>query len=451
MPEMVIEMMTYLRHKTHATEFPTHMISPRFIPALGVSLLAAAGLQAGLIPGSKSIGAVWFVGDSITLGKFDNDPTGSPRKSLYDLLVAQGYTFSFTGHYTDSVDGLPNTGDTPATNLYQYHSGVSGSVIGANLGSRTGMTQNLPTFWTSGRLASVKPDVILIMLGTNDVSDSVNSGISPGRLVAHMNTLLNAIYALPGVGTPTVIVASIPPNRTNLVPTPNTITNTAAFNAGLPGVVTSQQALGRDVHFVDPFTPLDNGFATNMIATDNLHPNSTGNATIAQQWFNAIDGLAGSAPAYAVWAQTHITGIRPGAAAAASDDPDGDGRTNLYEFAFNGDPLNGADSGQVHVLTTSPAQGGTDSGCLVLTIAVRAGTPDFSGAPSPAATHDGITYTIEGGSTLSAFGAAVNVLAAPVTGGLPAAGTGYEYRSFSLAGSEGLAGSGFLRARVTQP
>ena len=448
---MAIALMTYLRHKTHIPEFLSRMIPSQLPIPLRASLLAAAGLQAGIIPGSKSIGALWFFGDSITLGKFDNDPNGSPRKSLYDLLIAQGYTFSYTGHYTDSVDGLPNTGDTPETNLYQYHSGISGSVIGDNLGSRTGMTQNLPTFWTSGRLASVKPDVILIMLGTNDVNDSVSSGISPGRLIAHINTLLNAIYALPGVGTPTVLVASIPPNRTNLVPTPNTITNTAAFNSGLPGVVTSQQALGRDVHFVDPFTPLDSGFATNMIATGNLHPNSTGNATIAQQWFNAIDALAGSAPAYTVWAQTHITGIRPGAAAAASDDPDGDGRTNLYEFAFNGDPLNGGDSGQVHVLTTSQTQAGTDPGTLVLTIAVRAGTPDFSGAPSPAATHDGITYTIEGASTLSAFGATVNVLATPVTSGLPPAGTGYEYRSFSLAGSIGLAGSGFLRARVTQP
>ena len=105
----------------------------------------------------------------------------------------------------------------------------------------------------------------------------------------------------------------------------------------------------------------------------------------------------------------------------------------------------------MHVLTTSQTQAGTDPGTLVLTIAVRAGTPDFTGAPSPAASHDGITYTIEGASTLSAFGATVNVLATPVTSGLPPAGTGYEYRSFSLAGSIGLAGSGFLRARVTQP
>jgi hypothetical protein len=44
---------------------------------------------------------------------------------------------------------------------------------------------------------------------------------------------------------------------------------------------------------------------------------------------------------------------------------------------------------------------------------------------------------------------------APVTAGLPAlvaqGGINYEYRSFSLSGSEGLSGKGFLQVRVTNP
>jgi len=418
---------------------------------LVATFLAPCGVRAGIIPGSKSLGAVWFIGDSITQSNLDGDPNGSPRKSLYDLLIAQGYTFTYTGHSTANVDGLPSTGETPATNLYQFHSGISGSVItNADSTNGTGMTENLPTFWTSGRLASVKPDVILIMLGTNDVNASVSNGISPARITAHLGTLVSAIHGLPGVGKPTVFVASIPPNRTNLSATPSTITNTAAFNAGIPSMVSAQQALGRDVHFVDQFTPLDAAFATDMIATGNLHPNAAGNSTVAQQWFNAIDALAASAPPYAVWAQTHIAQFQPTASTAAADDPDGDGRSNLYEFAFNGDPLNAADAGHVHVLS---ADSGVGAGAreLILTIAVRAGTPAFSGTPSPAASNDGITYVIEGGTTLGDFAATVNVMPTPVTTGLPPAGSGYEYRSFSLAGSNGLAGAGFLRARVTQP
>ena len=86
---------------------------------------------------------------------------------------------------------------------------------------------------------------------------------------------------------------------------------------------------------------------------------------------------------------------------------------------------------------------------LILTIAVLAGTPAFSADDSPTATYDGITYTIQGSTTLE-NSTKVNVLATPVTTGLPAAGSGHEYRSFSLDGSAGLTGKGFLRAQVTQ-
>jgi hypothetical protein len=40
---------------------------------------------------------------------------------------------------------------------------------------------------------------------------------------------------------------------------------------------------------------------------------------------------------------------------------------------------------------------------------------------------------------------------APVTTGLPSAGAGYEYHSFSLDGSNGLTGKGFLPTNVTSP
>lgn len=240
---------------------------------------------------TKTIGAVWFIGDSITQSNADGDGNGSPRKALYDLLIANGYSFTFTGHYTANVDGLPASGDTPETNLYQYHSGVSGSVIGNDLNGRVGITQNLPGFWTSGRLAAVKPNVVLIMLGTNDVDQNVDLANAPGRLT----TLLNTLYAQPGVGTPRVMVASIPPNRTS----PDDPANTAAFNAAVPGVVNAQRALGRNVSYVDQFTPLENAYATNM-SGDNLHTNATGNATLAQQWFNAIASVPPSAPAISV-------------------------------------------------------------------------------------------------------------------------------------------------------
>lgn len=150
---------------------------------------------------------------------------------------------------------------------------------------------------------------------------------------------------------------------------------------------------------------------------------------------------------YAIWASAKsLTGLDND----PSLDPDGDGSINLVEFAFNGDPLGAADHGHVYVLT---ADGNGDTTKeLILTCAVRAGTPVFSADTSPTASKDGITYTIEGSTTLNGFPTKVNVLTTPVTTGLPSdVWPDYEYRSFSLEGSSGLQTKGFLRAKVSQP
>jgi len=135
-----------------------------------------------------------------------------------------------------------------------------------------------------------------------------------------------------------------------------------------------------------------------------------------------------------------------------NDNPDTDGQTNLREFGFNGDPLDGANNAKIFGLTEDSDFDSPDTAKeMILTIAVRAGTPAFSGSPSPTASKDGITYTVEGSTTLSSFPTVVNVVPTPVTTDLPPAGAGYEYRSFSLAGSNGLPDLGFLHAKVSMP
>tara|TARA_B110000285_G_scaffold161738_1_gene180657 strand:+ start:299 stop:6547 length:6249 start_codon:yes stop_codon:yes gene_type:complete len=222
----------------------------------------------------KSLGAIWFIGDSITQSNADDDVNGSPRKSLYDLLDADGASFTYTGDFAANVDGLPTTGGTVETNLYHYHSGHSGIRIG-EVGGDTGFATNMTSYWGTGRLAVEKPSQILIMLGTNDVG---TTGASE-----RLRQLVEDIYALPNVGTPTIFLASIPPNGRNASDT----AYVAAFNADVPGIVTDFQAEGKDVQFVDQFTPLNDDYA-NTMRGDNLHPNATGNDTMAQTWFDAI-------------------------------------------------------------------------------------------------------------------------------------------------------------------
>jgi autotransporter-associated beta strand protein len=166
----------------------------------------------------------------------------------------------------------------------------------------------------------------------------------------------------------------------------------------------------------------------------------TGSGTIKVLGANAFD----------TWAAQTITAIQPLADASAAGDPDADGTSNLAEFAFNGNPLSGADSGSVHVFTADSDDVGTDKE-LILTLAVRKETPAapaFSGSPLELSVA-GITYTIEGSVDLSSFNASVSEVT-PITNGLPDLGANpdYEYRSFSLGGSNGLPGKGFLRVKV---
>jgi hypothetical protein len=241
--------------------------------------------QAGVEPASKELGAIWFIGDSITQSNADGDNAGSPRKSLYDRLRKNGYSFSFTGHHNVNLDGLPSSRGAPADDLYAYHSGLSGYLIGEEGGMSgpkklNGVTSNIENYWESGRLAEVKPNLILIMLGTNDAGYHYDMEKAPARLIA----LLNKIYALPEIGHPKIFLASIPPNRRN----DKDREAVAEFNHAIPGIVEAFSAQGKAVFFVDQFTPIDQAYKTHM-RPDNLHPNAAGNDALAQQWFEAID------------------------------------------------------------------------------------------------------------------------------------------------------------------
>jgi autotransporter-associated beta strand protein len=185
-------------------------------------------------------------------------------------------------------------------------------------------------------------------------------------------------------------------------------------------------------------------------AADNITDSGTPIAQITGPGTLTVNSSPVVSTPYDTWATSKgLTGANN----AKDLDPDNDGRNNLAEFAFNGDPLSGSDNGKVYGLTEDSDFDGDTTKELILTVAVRTGTPAFAGTPSPSAafTADGITYTIEGSLNLSGFLTPVNVVPTPVITGLPPAGAGYEYRSFSLDGSNGLNGKGFLRAKVTSP
>ncbi len=156
---------------------------------------------------------------------------------------------------------------------------------------------------------------------------------------------------------------------------------------------------------------------------------------------------------FATWiAGSFANGSVPALQQGANDDPDKDGASNLVEFAFDGDPTTGASNGRIHAFTVDTDHDGeTANKELVLTVAVRSGVGSFTGATSKSASVDGVTYTIEGSTTLDPFATQVNLVPTAVPPSPATLSSGYVWKSFSLDGSNGLPGKGFLRAAVSAP
>lgn len=210
---------------------------------------------------------------------------------------------------------------------------------------------------------------------------------------------------------------------------------TTASTMELPVSSIASNPVALRIATLQPVLPITSDFfATGFI--DNVVMTATGSyspSTPFQDWALA-SGLDGT----------------PGKENGPSDDPDRDGATNFREFAFGANPLSASSTGLVGVVTVDTTSDTLKE--LLITLAVRSGAT-FSGSPSPAASKDGVVYNIQGSAALTSFDQVVEgPLASPVIpDSLPlSAPSGYEYRTFRLAGSNGLPSRGFLRAVASE-
>lgn len=210
---------------------------------------------------------------------------------------------------------------------------------------------------------------------------------------------------------------------------------TTASTIELPVSSTATNPVALRIATRQPVLPIASDFfATGFI--DNVVLTATGTyspSTPFQDWALA-SGLDGT----------------PGKEAGAGDDPDQDGATNFEEFAFGANPLSPSSTSLAGVVTSDTNSDTQNE--LLITVAVRSGA-SFSGSPSPSATVDGVTYSIQGSAALTAFDQVVEgpLASAVVPANLPAsAPSGYEYRTFRLSGSNGLPSRGFLRAVASE-
>jgi lysophospholipase L1-like esterase len=210
--------------------------------ALGVPLLASASAGTDPLPGTR----IMPLGDSLTVGfSFP----GAYRNALEDDLTAGGRQVDFVGSRRDGPASLAD-GD---------HEGHDGWRI-----------DQIDTIVES-RLATYAPDIVLLLVGTNDVVQDHDLPGAPERLGALVDRITSA---RPSVQ---VYVSSIPP-----LADPADRAQVDAFNAALPGVLAARAAPDR-VHLVDGGSAVEVG-----ALVDGVHPDAAGYASLGHAWHQAL-------------------------------------------------------------------------------------------------------------------------------------------------------------------
>jgi len=237
--------------------------------------------NANLPPGLK----IMPLGDSITYGAYGTN--GGYRGPLYSLLAPAATGFQFVG------DSTVNPGNLPAGEQnHAGHSSYSTLDINHNLDGfdnatfvQYGDVSRDPNggYWLtgiSGTRDPLYPDVILLLVGANDI----------GRLNAVVQQNIDDLVAK---------ITTLRPNAklivADITPYIGRGSDVTAWNGYVNAVVSKYAGLGKSVTRVD----LNTGFPANGLSADGVHPNDTGYTWMASQWNNAILALYPATSGYA--------------------------------------------------------------------------------------------------------------------------------------------------------
>lgn len=275
-------------------------------PALLVSAVGLCGLW---LP--AEVLTIWPVGDSLTSG-FTRP--GAYRPKLYTDLTHAGVTVDYVGSATnDSTTLLTSAGEAN----HDGHSGwfIADTPAGSSDNGK-GLYEHVQG-WHSGIAA---PDVILLMIGTNDLNGNNSVSGAPARfelLLTRLETLSPAAR---------IIVGSVPKaSETNIyknASVTNLNASISSFNADVLQIVNNHAANGAKVEFLDVNAAMTLG----DLGSDGLHFSQAGYDKLGDVWAASIL----SAP-YSIWAAEHAGNGSPG------NDFDKDGTVNGIEY-FMGEP-----------------------------------------------------------------------------------------------------------------
>lgn len=151
--------------------------------------------------------AVLPLGDSITEGWLPTGGVGGYRVELFSKAVLAGKSITFVGSQTSS--SAPNTVQNQT--FPKKHEGHDGYTIDTG-GSNSGISGSI----TDQAMSSYHPNIVLLMIGTNDVNGNIDVANAPTRL----GKLIDEITT--DSPTALVVVASIIPTEMSNYLHPNT-------------------------------------------------------------------------------------------------------------------------------------------------------------------------------------------------------------------------------------
>ena len=200
------------------------------------------------------------LGDSITHGVQSKDNAGY-RSYLFELAVEANQNLTFTGSQSsgpNQVAGKP---------FPKNHEGRSGWTIdpGHSKYGSGGISSLIPN-----PALSASPNIILLMIGTNDITSTDNPGTTAERLDGLLEKLVQA------APESLIVVAQITPVSFDSADLRN-------YNAKIPGIVQARIEKGQHLLLVDM-----SKMPTSGLAPDGVHPNDQGYAYMANVWYEAI-------------------------------------------------------------------------------------------------------------------------------------------------------------------
>ena len=222
------------------------------------------------------------LGDSITWGT-NPDDANSPgyRRSLYSQLTNAGYIVDFVGSLSG---GLPNDFD-------RDNEGHPGWVAGDPAFDQNGRLDTK----LKGFLTSNPPDIVLLLIGTNDITEQGNQWEkTAAEVTVAIRKLIDTIYVFnPNIK---IFVGKIIDRVDNQYRHDKTV----AVNSLLQTTIDSLSVAEKSkITIIDMYTPLGDYYSNHSnpnftYGTDNLHalhPNNAGYQTMENTWFTAFQNF----------------------------------------------------------------------------------------------------------------------------------------------------------------